>query len=217
MTQYDQAQQAAILYTEDHSAIRWPYFLHIALWTFLLAIGIAAIVWSGNPSLAFVPAIGGVGAEIMAAVTIIAWPTGIQVRSDGIRVGGIHRTQRPERRLPSVNARWKRPFFCPWSAIRSAEVVTGHAYIRRTNKDFREPGKVALGMFWAPFTRSALFLEVDINAVTIPEFRPPDTERHFFRSSNFTVPFISPVWLIPTKHPEALRAALAQHVNLQPR
>jgi hypothetical protein len=72
-------------------------------------------------------------------------------------------------------------------------------------------------MFWAPFTRSALFLEVDINAVTIPEFRPPDTERHFFRSSNFAVSFTSPLWLIPTKHPEALRAALAQHVNLQPR
>lgn len=217
MTHHDQAQQAVILYTENHSVVRWPYFLFIALGTFLLIIGIAAIVWSGNPSLSFVPAIGGLGAVITVTLTIIAWPTGIQVGSDGLLVGGIHRTQRPDGHLPSVNGRWKRPFCCPWSAIRSAEIVTDHAYIRRTNRDFREPGKVALGMFWAPFTRSALFLEVDINAVTIPEFRPPDTERHFFRSSNFAVPFISPVWLIPTKHPEALRTALAQHVNLQPR
>jgi hypothetical protein len=216
MTQHDQAQQAAVLYTENHSAVRWLYFLHIALWTFLLVIGVAAMAWSRNPSLSFVPTIGGLGALIMGAITIIAWPTGIQVRSDGIRVGGIHRTQRPDRHLPSVNARWKRPFFCPWPAIRSAEIVTDRAYIRRTNKDFREPGKVALGMFRAPFTRSALFLEVNINAVTIPEFRPPDTERPFFRPANFTVPFTSPVWLIPTKHPEALRAAIAQHVSLRP-
>ena len=113
MTQHDQAQQAAILYTENHSVVRWPYFLYIALGAFLLVIGVAAMVWSGNPSLSFVPAIGGLGAMITVTLTIIAWPTGIQVRSDGIRVGGIHRTQRPDRHLPSVDGRWKRPSFCP--------------------------------------------------------------------------------------------------------
>jgi hypothetical protein len=217
VTQHDQSQQAAVLYTEEHSAVRWPYFFHIALWTFLLVIGIAAMVWSGNPSLSFLLPFGGIGVPSTVALTIIIWPTGIQVRSDGLLVGGIHRAQRPDRHLPSVDARWKRPFFCPWSAIRSAEIVTDRAYIRRTNKEFREPGSVALGMFWAPFTRSALFLEVDTNAVTIPQFREPDTERPFFRPANFAVPFTSSLWLIPTKHPEALRAALAQHANLQPR
>jgi hypothetical protein len=217
VTQHDQVQQAAVLYAEDHCAIRWQYFFHLAFWTLLLVTAIVALVWSGNPGLSFLLALGVIGASSAVALTIIIWPMGIQVRSDGLLVGGIHRTQRPDRHLPSVDGRWKRPFFCPWSAIRSAEIVTDHAYIRRTNKDFREPGKVALGMFRAPFTRSALFLEVDIKAVTIPQFRPPDTKRPFLRPANFTVPFISPVWLIPTKHPEALRAALAQHINLQPR
>jgi hypothetical protein len=217
MTQQGQAQQAAVLYAEGHSAIRWLYFFHIALWTFLLAIGIAVMVWSGNPSMSILLPFGVIGVPSSVALTIIIWPIGIQVRSDGIQVGGIHRTQRPDRRLPSPGAQRKRLFFCPWPAIRSAEIVTDRAYIRKTNKDFREPGSVALGMFRAPFTRSALFLEVDINAVTIPEFRPPDIERPFFRPANFAVPFTSPVWLIPTRHPEALRAALAQHVVLQPR
>ena len=101
--------------------------------------------------------------------------------------------------------------------MRSAEVVTDRAYILRTGKDFREPGKVALGMFRAPFTRSALLLDVDINAVTVPQFRSPDTSPPFFRPANFTVPFTSPLWLIPTRHPEALRAALAQHASLPSR
>jgi hypothetical protein len=190
---------------------------HIIFWAFLLAIGAAAIVWSGNPSLSIVPTVGLFGTMFGVVATVVNWSTEIQITNDGIRVGGIHKVQRPDRRQPSAGAQRKHPFFCPWSAIRSAEMVTDRAYIRRTNKDFREPGKVALGMFRAPFTRSALFLEVDINAVTIPEFRPPDTERPFFRPANFAVPFTSPVWLIPTRHPEALRAARAQHVNLQPR
>jgi hypothetical protein len=97
VTQHDQAQQAVILYTENHSVVRWPYFLYIALGAFLLIIGVAAIVWSGDPSLSFVPAIGGLGAVITVTLTIIVRPTGIQIRSDGIRVGGIHGTQRPDR------------------------------------------------------------------------------------------------------------------------
>ena len=210
-------RQPMILYTENHSAIRWPYFLNAALWALLLAIGIAAIAWTGNPSLAFLPALGAPGTVIAVAMIIVVWPTGIQVRSDGLLVGGIHRAQHPNRGLPSVDARWRRPFFCPWPASRSAEIVTDHAYIRRTNKDSREPGKVALGMFYAPFTRSALLLEVDIKAVTIPEFRPPDTSRPFFRPANFAVPYTSPVWLVPTRHPEALRAALSQYASLPSR
>jgi len=47
--------------------------------------------------------------------------------------------------------------------------------------------------------------------VVIPEFRPPDTERPFFRSAHMTGNELSPVWYAPTQHPEALRAVLAQH------
>jgi hypothetical protein len=210
-------RQATILYTENHSVVRWPYFLNAALWVLLLAIGIAAIAWSGNPGLSFIPGIGALGTVIAVAMILVVWPTGIQVRSDGLLVGGIHRAQRPGRGLPSVDARWRRPFFCPWPAIRGAEVVADPVYIRRTNKDSREPGKVALGIFYAPFTRSALYLEVDWNAVIVPEFREPDTRRPFFRPANFTVPFTSPVWLIPTRRPEALRAALSRYADLPSR
>jgi hypothetical protein len=210
-------RQATILYTESHSVVRWPYFLNAALWVLLLAIGIAAIAWSGNPSLSFIPGLGALGAVIAAAMILVVWPTGIQVRSDGLLLGGIYRTQRPGRGLPSVDARWRRPFFCPWSAIRSAEVVTDPACIRTTSKDCRKPGKVTLGMFYAPFTRSALLLDVDINAVTVPEFRRPDTERPFFRPANFAIPFTSPLWLIPTRRPEALRAALSRHASFPSR
>ena len=203
-------RQATIVYTESHSAVRWPHLLNAALWVLLLAVGIAAIAWSRNPGLSFLPGLGVLGTAIAVAMIVVVWPTGIQVRSDGLLIGGIHRAQRPGRGLPSADGRWRRPFFCPWSAIRSAEVITDHAYIRRTSKDYREPGKVALGIFWAPFTRSALLLEVDTEAVAVPGFREPDTRRPFFRPANFTVPFTSPLWLVPTRHPEALRAALAQ-------
>lgn len=217
MTQYHQERHSVILYAEEHSAIRWPLVVSMLAWALLMIIGIVAIAWSGNPGLAFMPAIGGLGLVVTSALTILIWPTGIEITGDGIRVGGIRRVQRADRKLPSVDARWKRPFFCPWDAVRSAEVVTDRSYIRSTNRKFRERGKVALGMFYAPFTLSALFLDVDVNAVTVPEFRPPDTERPFFRPANFAVPFTSPVWLVPTRNPDALRAALAQRVNVRTR
>ncbi len=217
MTQHDQARQPVILYAEEHSAVRWPYAVMLLAWIVMLIAGIAAIAWTGNPGLSVIPAIGGLGTVIASVLILIVWPAGIEITTEGIRVGGIHRERRQGGRLPSVDARWKRPFFCPWNAVRGAEIVTDRAYIRKTNAEFRERGKVALGMFYAPFTRSALFLDIDTSAVTIPEFREPDTSRPFFRPASFAVPFTSRLWLIPTKRPEALRAALARHMTLRSR
>ena len=212
MTQHGQERQAGVLYAENHSAMRWPYAFHIAFWACVLIAGVAWLSVGANFGVAIVAAVGTIGLLSSLVITRIMWPTGIQVSTDGIRIGGIGRRRRPGRDLPWGDAQRKQVFFCPWDAVRRAAVVTDQATLRNA-ADLRKGRAVKLGVLWAPFARAALLIEVDPRAAVIPEFRPPDTERPFFRSAHMTGNELSPVWYVPTKRPEALGTLLAQHVG----
>jgi hypothetical protein len=212
VTQHDGAQQAVILYSENHSAIRWPYYFHLVLWVLVVAASVVATIINGNPNWAWPVTIGLSGTILGTVITVMMWPTGIRVSVDGIRIGGVSRARRPSRGLPWGDGQRKQVFFCPWDGVRRAAVVTDRARLRDAADLRRGPG-VKLGVLWAPFARAALLIEIDPRAVVVPEFRPPDSERPFFRPAHLVGNALSPVWYVPTRHPEALRAVLAQHVG----
>ena len=63
---------------------------------------------------------------------------------------------------------------------------------------------------------AALVLHVDVGHATVPDFRPPDTQRHWFKPSR-PVPYtVSPTWYAPTRHAAELRAALSRGAGIGP-
>jgi hypothetical protein len=67
-----------------------------------------------------------------------------------------------------------------------------------------------IGVLVSPFMRAALVVEVNPFEVTASEIRPA---RYFsnFKDGRFSYlirPQLSPTWIVPTRHPEALSAAL---------
>jgi hypothetical protein len=99
--------------------------------------------------------------------------------------------------------------------VRGIEVVTGRKELRELTRYGRDLGLrrgqvFAVGKLWAPFMNAALVVNVDLSAASVPQLRPPAERRDWFKFT-YRNPFRpSPVWYAPTRHPDALRAVLAQ-------
>lgn len=204
-------------YTEKGSALRWPIYAHLVLWTFVLVIGVLLVLV--NPSMSIVPAVGIMGLIVTVALLGIGFRTGIRVGEDGIRIGAVnHVRRRPRRNLPWADAQRKEVFTCPWSAVRRAAVVTDKATLKAAGKLRLPPvtrgGRrvLPLGVLWAPFTKAALLIEVDPRQAVFPEFREPDLKRPLFRPYHSALARPSAIWYVPTRRPAELRAILARHV-----
>jgi hypothetical protein len=67
-----------------------------------------------------------------------------------------------------------------------------------------------VGVLASPFMRAALVLDVDPLAVTTTRIRPARFYSNFKdgRFSRLIHPELSPTWVVPTRHPEALGQAL---------
>ena len=67
-----------------------------------------------------------------------------------------------------------------------------------------------IGVLTSPFMRAALVIEVNPFAVTASEIRPARYYSNFKDGhfSHLVQPQLSPTWVVPTRHPEALSAAL---------
>jgi hypothetical protein len=67
-----------------------------------------------------------------------------------------------------------------------------------------------IGVLASPFMRSALVIEVNPLALSTSEIRPARFYTNFKagRFSHLVHPQLSPTWVAPTRHPEALGAAL---------
>jgi hypothetical protein len=210
VTQYDPRQVAGsgVSYAEDHSAVRPPYFVQAACWLVVLVVGIIAT--AVNPGLAIIFAVGLIGSVVMITLIVKARPVGIRVGGDGIRIGGVRRAAgRAGSALPWADHQRKQVLFAPWESVRRVAVITDKSALRDARSLSRQ-GVIRLGVLSAPFTRAALLIEVDPDRVVLPEFREPDTDRSFWRPAHMALVEVSPVWYVPTRHPGALRAALAQ-------
>lgn len=206
------------VYAENHSAMRWPVVFHGVFWLSLTAgLALSSFLF---PPLQSPPYAALIACSLIAAMggtwlLIINLPTGIRVDAAGIQIGGIRRAGRRRRaragRLLPASAQRRAVFFCPWDDLHLAQVVTDRSELRRLSKLARGGPITRLGLLWSPFTRAALVMRVNPYAVSAPEFRPPDPHRYWFKVARMRTYAVYSVWLAPTRHPDALRAALAEH------
>lgn len=149
------------------------------------------------------------------------WPTAIRIDGSGISIGAVRSAGAPSRR-PTVSHQSWGQFSCPWPAVLDVRIVTDRDELRQMQKSPRYytltnrwGSKLGVercntGVLVSPFMRAALVVEVNPFQVTASEIRPA---RYFsnFKDGRFSYlirPQLSPTWIVPTRHPEALSAAL---------
>jgi len=208
-------------YLEAHSALNGALLaygvLPAAAGIVCLTVGVAA-----GQSWLFVP-VGALFALVLVSVALLYrnWPTGVLVDGSGISIGAV-RSARAARRRPTVNHQsWGR-YTCPWPAVLGARIVTDRDELRQmrnssryytlTNRWSNKRGmrRCNIGVLSSPFMRAALVIEVNPFAVTAGEIR---SARFFtnFKDGHFShlvQPQLSPTWVVPTRHPVRLSAAL---------
>jgi hypothetical protein len=217
------AVTSAVRYAEDRSAMRWPLTAAGVLPVLLVAafvVGVAARVaplW-GIAAPAFVLCL-----MFWGALAYRNWPTGIRITGDELRVGAV-RSARAVRRRPTVTHQNWGLFTVPLVGVRHMTVETDPAVIRRLKKspDYftlsnrlgksRTVTGCKLGVLTAPFMRSALVVELDSGWARFPATRravffPNEIGRPL---RTFLTPEESLTWVVPTRHPERLREAVAQ-------
>lgn len=149
------------------------------------------------------------------------WPTGIRIDATGVTIGAV-RSARAVARRPTVNHQSWGLYSCPWPALVDIRIVTDKSELRQmkdlpqyhtlTNRWSSKRGmrRCNIGVLASPFMRSALVIEVNPLAVRASEIRPARFYTNFKDGhfSHLVHPQLSPTWVVPTRHPEALRAAL---------
>jgi hypothetical protein len=221
MSQHETRPEAGteLIYSEDRCAVRWPLLVHAPLSLIALAgFGIAMNL----------PHLSGLGILLVVAAL---WATAlwlpliyglyvsIRIDTSSIQIGGIRARERrirhhrwPPRKPFRVSGQSRAVFTCPWEGVRSLYLITNHEdfkHIRRDLRKFlkeRQRTQAPVGMLQVPFIKAALIITHNaIDATSDPaEFRA-----NWGRYANME-PVQSPTWLVPTRNPEALRAALEQ-------
>jgi hypothetical protein len=225
---------APAAYREAHSALNGPLLGYFLVVPAAAEIGCLILGVILNQPWFFVIMAGLlVPALIWTTLVYRNWPTGIRIDASAISIGAVS-SARAARRTLTVNHQSCGLFTCPWPAVAGVRVVTDRAELdqMRTSPRFftftnRWGGKAGmshcnLGVLASPFMRAALVIDVDPLAVTAPQIRPA---RYYsnFKSGYFSrliQPRLSPTWVVPTRHPEALsqalRAAPGQHGPVRP-
>jgi len=149
------------------------------------------------------------------------WPTGVRIDESGISIGAV-RSAGAVRRRPTVNHQSWGLYTCPWPAVQSVRMVTDRDELKRmktsaqyytlNNRWANKAGmrRCNIGVLTSPFMRAALVIEVNPFAVTVSEIRPARFYTNFKDGhfSHLVEPQLSPTWVVPTRRPEALSAAL---------
>ena len=208
-------------YLEAHSALNGPLLaygvLPLAAEAVCFTLGLAAnLPW-------FFVLMGPLFLFVLISVGLLYrnWPTGIRVDDSGITIGAV-RSARAARRKPTVNHQSWGLFACPWPAVLGTRIVTDRSELRQmknspqyytltnrwTNK--LENRRCNTGVLASPRMRAALVIEVNPFAVTASEIRPARFYTNFKDGhfSHLVHPQLSPTWVVPTRHPEMLSAAL---------
>lgn len=222
-------------YTEDGCARGWQIYTAPGL-AILLLIGAAVGIATGNAGLAVgLLALFLVVGFLAGTGLMIRWPLGIRMDEHGVRIGGVHRDERHPGKVRRRDkplrgfTRALHVYACPWPAVRRVAVLSERSDIslacRRRTPSANGPWWSASGAeawapgkFASPTAKGLLVLEVDPAEADFQRFRPPRraaavmadfggyydlAETFGTRSENKTM-----VWVIPTRHPERLRAAL---------
>jgi hypothetical protein len=215
------------VYQEDHSALNLP-FLACAVWTPLaIEIVFLALAVATDPQWLIAVAVVPFMMPFLALISLLYrnWPTGIRLDESGVTFGAIRsRRARNGERHPTVTHQSRGVFQCPWPSVLAARVVTDAAEIKQIRKS---PGLYTLTNRWgpprgmlhcntgvlsSPFMRAALVIEIG-SGTAYPRLRNAKFYDSLVRHGYFSRwlrPALSPTWVVPTRHPEALAASLAQ-------
>ena len=209
-------------YLEAHSALNWPLLACGLLLPAAAEIaGLVLGVVLRQPW--FFVIMGWLVVPIMIWTSLLYrnWPTGIRFDESAISIGAVS-SARAGRRTPTVNHQSWVLFTCPWPAVAGARIVTDRTELRQmkktpryhtlTNRWGRQRGMdhCNIGVLASPFIRAALVVDIDPVAVTVPLVRPARFYTNFTdgQYSHLVQPRLSPTWVVPTRHPDALSRAL---------
>jgi hypothetical protein len=200
-------------YAEDHCALNWR-FVSAGLLAPVVVIA-AAVAAVALHDAAFWALSGLVGLATMTWVAFgqmlpYAWPLGIRLDSDGLRIGGVRwAEQHPgrTRRKATVPHQYGQVFACRWDGVQHIGVTRDrkaiNTSIRHASHGIR---RTPLGNLAVPFMRAAVVILVDREQCTLPRIGPARGPL----SVNWSSPgFHQPLWVVPTRHPAELDAALA--------
>ncbi len=209
-------------YAEDRAAVTWP----------LVGVGagvpagcgavFGAGVACGWPVVGALAAAGAVLAVLIGTALLWRnWPTGIRIGAGEVRVGAVRAAGAATRR-PTVTHQNRGLFTVPLAGVRGMKVVTEPAEIRRlrTSPELftlsnrwgrpRTARTCKLGVLTAPFMRAALVMDLDGGWATFPATRPawffPNRPGRPLRT--LLTAEESLTWVVPTRHPERLAAAV---------
>ena len=208
------------MYAENKSGLERRYVVQAVVAPLVLVV-LLAFLGPASSALAAVlifPALIAFFWAVVSVLGVIAiWPVGIRVDSAGIRIGGVQAWERrqlsgrwPPRKPFHVGSQGRAVFTCPWPGVRELYLVGSRAEIMplvRRKRAFRR-GTQQLGapLGWLGFARAGLVIVNDpaLAGSDPAAFRPNRRWPGHVRG------VASPTWVVPTRHPEALRAALAR-------
>lgn len=209
-----------LAYREDHCGARWPVPFNAVLgWFLMIGFGIAMNI-PHLSGLGIIAAAGALLGLLMTAALEFGMSIGIRIDREKIQIGGMTRRDRrlrngkwPPRKPLRATEHNKAVFTCPWEGVRSLYLLTDKEEIRHIRRDLKKfqratpAPRIPLGaLYQAWFVKAELVITHNaIDAVSDPaEFRTAWAQYGRIK------PVQSPTWMIPTRNPEALRAALEQ-------
>jgi hypothetical protein len=202
-----------VYYAENHCALNWRF---MAAGLYGQAVAVAAFV-------AAVALHSGVSWALLALIILpqftwiafgqvlpYAWPLSMRLDSAGLRIGGVRWAERHPgrtRRKATVPHQYGQVFACRWDGVQRVGVTRNCKAIKvmlRHAAHGQRP--TPLGNLAVPFMRAALVILVDRDQCSLPRITPA----RGFLSVNWSGPgFHQRLWVIPTRHPAELEAALA--------
>ena len=197
-------------YAEDHCALRWP-FLAAGLYVPLAILALMVLGAALQELALFLISIP-VGWVWGARGQLLpyAWPAGIRLDSDGVRIGGVRWAEKHPgrlRRKPTVPHQYGQVFSCPWDGVPRIGVTRNRQAIKMMIRHAAHGQRLTpLGNLAIPFMRAALVIQVEREHAVLPEIRPARGAL----SMNWSSPgYHQPIWVIPTRHPGKLETVLA--------
>jgi hypothetical protein len=209
----------SVWYWEDHCVLRWPLVAAglIAPAATIVAAVLAVVL--GVVSRSQTPFWVLFGVMMVALAVWMSpsgqllpywWPIGIRLRQDGVAIGGVRWAERHpgrRRRGATVLKQGYQVFSSPWDGVTWIWVETDRQRLKnlRRNATYgRKP--TPLGKLSVPHMTAALVIRVDLAAAALPEI-------HRARNPlavNYSEPgYHQNRWVVPTRHPDRLREALA--------
>jgi hypothetical protein len=214
-----------LLYAEDKSGLERRVIVHAIAAPIVLAAVLVPFLLVASNGLAVLLVFPVLIAAIWALASVFVlkflWPIGIRADSAGVRIGGLRAWERrqlsgrwPPRRPFHVRAQGRAVFACPWEGVKELYLVRSREDLRpvtRQRSTFRKRTsqlRTPLGYFYTP--KAGLVIVTD-PALTISD---PDRFRANWSRIGHIKGVMSPTWLVPTRHPDDLRTALAKVPNI---